>query len=124
MSPITAEQKDEYVAALAGGARPVTAAETVGISPVVVIATRRADDAFDEACKIAEEQADEQVEDALFQAAVSGNVTACITWLFNRAPDRWRAAHASAAPAQPAEPVTRLSKLRAIHLDRNSTAGG
>ena len=30
------------------------------------------------------------VEDALYKAAVEGNVTAQIFWLKNRAPDRWR----------------------------------
>lgn len=30
-----------------------------------------------------------QVEDALFQAAVSGNVTACLAFLYSRDPENW-----------------------------------
>ena len=37
----------------------------------------------------AELEANELVENALFQAAIGGNVTACQVWLYNRMPDRW-----------------------------------
>ena len=33
---------------------------------------------------------DAAVENALFKKAMSGDVTACIFWLKNRRPDRWR----------------------------------
>jgi len=33
---------------------------------------------------------DFEVENALYQAAISGNVTAQIYWLNNRKPDKWR----------------------------------
>ena len=32
---------------------------------------------------------DQQVENALYKSAVSGNVTAMIFWLKNRKPERW-----------------------------------
>jgi len=34
--------------------------------------------------------ADDQVEDSLFQKALKGDVIACIFWLKNRRPTRWR----------------------------------
>lgn len=34
--------------------------------------------------------ADRNVENALYQAALSGNTTAMIFWLKNRKPDKWR----------------------------------
>lgn len=34
--------------------------------------------------------ADRQVENALFENAISGNITAQIFWLKNRKPDKWR----------------------------------
>ena len=37
----------------------------------------------------AELAANEQVENAMYQAALSGNVTACQVWLYNRLPGRW-----------------------------------
>ena len=37
----------------------------------------------------AEMLANEEVENALYTAAVSGNVTACQVWLYTRLPDAW-----------------------------------
>lgn len=43
-----------------------------------------------EALKNGKEVADYQVENALFEAAIGGNITAMIFWLKNRRPDKWR----------------------------------
>lgn len=43
-----------------------------------------------EALKKGKEIVDFEVENALFQSAVSGNITAQIFWLKNRRPDKWR----------------------------------
>ena len=43
-----------------------------------------------EALKKGKEIVDFEVENALFQSAVSGNTTAQIFWLKNRRPDKWR----------------------------------
>ena len=44
---------------------------------------------FAEEVSRAEMLANEEVENALYTAAVSGNVTACQVWLYNRLPDAW-----------------------------------
>jgi hypothetical protein len=49
-----------------------------------------ADPAFADSVDQAEMGAHELVEDALFQAAQSGNVVAMIFYLKNRKPDEWR----------------------------------
>lgn len=43
-----------------------------------------------EALKKGKEVVDFEVENALLQTALSGNVTAQIFWLKNRKPDKWR----------------------------------
>jgi hypothetical protein len=45
--------------------------------------------AFAKEVSQAEMLADDEVENALYTAAVSGNVTACQVWLYNRRPDAW-----------------------------------
>jgi len=42
------------------------------------------------ALKKGKEVVDYQVENALLKEALKGNVTACIYWLKNRKPDKWR----------------------------------
>lgn len=51
---------------------------------------RNEDPAFDEACEDAELDAHAEIEDALFKAATTGNITACIFYLKNRCPERWK----------------------------------
>lgn len=46
--------------------------------------------AISAALKKGKEVVDFEVENALYQAAISGNVTAQIYWLNNRKPDKWR----------------------------------
>jgi hypothetical protein len=51
---------------------------------------RNADPEFAAAEQEAEMDATENIEDALYRAAIGGNVTAMQVWLYNRCPDRWR----------------------------------
>lgn len=46
--------------------------------------------AISAALKKGKDVVDFEVENALYQAAISGNVTAQIYWLNNRKPDKWR----------------------------------
>lgn len=79
----------EYFEHLRQGLRPGAAAEAVGITRQTVYMHRKNDPDFAEAERLAEREACEIVEDALFNAAISGNVKAAETWLYNRMPDRW-----------------------------------
>ena len=79
----------EYFEHLRQGLRPGAAAEAVGITRQTVYMHRKNDPDFAEAERQAELEACEIVEDALFNAAISGNVKAAETWLYNRMPDRW-----------------------------------
>ena len=55
-----------------------------------VQAHMRDDSKFEEEVHLAEMLANEEVEDALRQAALSGNVTAIQVWLYNRYPEMWK----------------------------------
>ena len=82
-------KRTRYLELLATGSRRGIAARTVGVTPKCVWDYRRQHTKFRKAESMAEMEANEQVEDALFQAAISGNVVACQVWLYNRQPDRW-----------------------------------
>lgn len=45
---------------------------------------------FSEALKTTKEEADSKVVQSLYQKALKGDTTACIFWLKNRQPDKWR----------------------------------
>lgn len=83
-------KKEEYLKALRGGNTRGDAANMAGVSRWTVRQHRDKDPKFDEACESAEADAVETVEDALYEAASYGNVTAQIFFLKNRAPDRWK----------------------------------
>jgi hypothetical protein len=73
-----------------------------------------ADPKFAEEVERAEMEANETVENALFEAAQSGNVVAIQVWLYNRMPDRWKDKRAATAIAQAfAASGTELEAVRA-----------
>ena len=85
----TDNKKDEYLELLRQGGRRYASAKAVGVTPQTVNAHVKDDPNFAKAVDEAEVEANEQVEDALFMTATSGNVTAMQVWLYNRAPGRW-----------------------------------
>lgn len=87
---MTPERVELYLSALAQGQRRGVAARAAGVTRDTIVRWRRLDPDFAAAAEEAELDAHEQVEDALYQAAVSGNVTAIQVYLYNRLPDRWR----------------------------------
>lgn len=87
---LNTKRKLEYLAKLREGSRRGAAAEEVGVSRFTVLDEKKRDPEFAEACERAEMDANAHVEDALFQAAIAGNVTAAQVWLYNRDPNRWK----------------------------------
>jgi hypothetical protein len=86
----TTLKKAEYLQKLRAGFRRGTAATAVGVTRWTVNEAKKGDQRFAAACVAAEAEGCELVEDALVMAARSGNVTAMIFYLTNRAPDRWQ----------------------------------
>lgn len=82
-------KREAYLEALRDGQRRVAAARFVGVAPSTVTRFAKEHPEFARAIDEAEMEANEVVEDALYQAAASGNVIACQVWLYNREPDRW-----------------------------------
>lgn len=66
------------------------ARDKVGVSRQTLYNWRKKYEEIDEALRMGKDVADRQVENALFNAALEGNVTAIIFWLKNRKPDKWR----------------------------------
>lgn len=89
----TAKKRADYLEQIRGGARRGQAARQVGVSPRQVQRHSWNPDgtptAFGAEVIEAEFEADEEVEDALRMAAISGNVTAALAWLYSRQPERW-----------------------------------
>jgi len=82
-------KKDEYLALLRQGHTRGLAASLVGIHRATVSTHMKKDKGFAEAVSEAESDAIGKVENALFEAATSGNVTAIQVYLYNRNPERW-----------------------------------
>jgi len=83
-------KRAEYLDQLREGKRRGAAAEAVGVDRETVRLTYNSDPEFATAVEQAEIDACDIVEDALLEAAKSGNVVACQVWLYNRAPNRWK----------------------------------
>lgn len=92
MSDTTFEEltaKEEFISLIARGVPPLNAGIHVSWSPAKTRAMLK-DVEFAEIVKDAQECADGEIEQALFDRAAKGNVSAIQMWLFNRQPDRWR----------------------------------
>ncbi len=127
MSKFGKRRQRAYLEALRNGARRGAAAASVGVTRQTVWAYRREHPEFAEAEEQAEMEANELVEDSLFQAAVSGNVVASLAWLYNRMPDRWQdrrnvrpapGPEAPVAPDQVVEEITLTVTKRVISAVR------
>lgn len=87
----TTEVRGLYLTKLREGKRRGAAAREVGLDPSSVRAYAARHEDFRQERRVAEAEADELVEDAMFVAATKDrNQRAIETWLFNRKPDKWR----------------------------------
>ena len=65
-------------------------AENMGITARTLYRWKNTENLICQALKKNKEIADFKVENALYESALGGNVTAMIFWLKNRKPDKWR----------------------------------
>lgn len=86
---LTPERKGLYLDALRRGLRKGPAAESIGMTRDGIRKAASSDPEFAAAIEAAELDAVEAVEDALYDAALSGNIVAIQVVLYNRAPGRW-----------------------------------
>jgi len=82
------------------GMRPGAAAEFIGLTRHDIFDAIDTDGVFAAEVAEAEREATEHVEEALYQAAVSGNVTACRMWLDLRKPKKVAMVPAAGAPVE------------------------
>lgn len=85
-----ARKRAAYLEALRTGSLRGAAAASVGVNRETVRRAYNEDAEFAAAVEQAELDANELVENALYQAAQAGNVIACQVWLYNRQPERWK----------------------------------
>jgi hypothetical protein len=83
-------RREKYLSLLRKGKHRLTAARACDVSRELVRLYRNANPSFAEEESAAEEEAGDAVEDALFEAARDGNVTAIQVYLYNRRPARWK----------------------------------
>ena len=84
-----AARKEVFLDLLRKGIRRTNACKKVGIHRDTFNAHVNKNPKFAEAVMQAEMDANELVEQALFNNALKGNVTAQQVWLYNRDPERW-----------------------------------
>lgn len=82
-------KRKAYLAHLSQGMRRGASARAIGVDRAAIYRYMKKHPEFAEAIDGAELESCEIVEDALFQAAQSGNVVACQVWLYNRWSTRW-----------------------------------
>ena len=111
---------DNYLEWLAQGHTQGYICKALGISRWTIQRWRKKDEDFatkEEAIKNIRLEA---VEDSLFAQALDGNTTACIFWLKNRAPDKWRDVQRLEHDVEPvtlAELVQRMEQRKSITVD-------
>ena len=81
--------REDYLEAVRSGDGPMTAADAAGATWADVRTTMAADPEFASQVNDAERFATEQVQKALYEAAMSGNVPAIQLWLRHRDPEHW-----------------------------------
>lgn len=85
-----AEVRAQYLDLLRTGKRRGAAARQLALDPGTVRAYAQQHVEFRQDRRVAEAEADEIIESALFDTAKDGNVRAIEVWLFNRKPNTWR----------------------------------
>ena len=87
-------EADEKILLLQGWARNGLTNEQIASNMDIVVSTlwewRKKSPKISNALKIGKDEADIQVENALYKAALEGNTTAMIFWLKNRRSKDWR----------------------------------
>lgn len=87
-------EADEKIILLQGWARNGLTNEQIASNMDIVVSTlwewRKKSPKISNALKIGKDEADIQVENALYKAALEGNTTAMIFWLKNRRSKEWR----------------------------------
>lgn len=86
---LTKKMKKKIIEMLEEGQTLIEIAKALGISRTAIWYARKQDSEFDKQVVEARDKAVEMVEDALFLKAMSGDTTAMIFYLKNRAPERW-----------------------------------
>lgn len=83
-------EREAYLNLRSEGVGKINAAKGVGVCDDTVRQYAKENPEWDQLDRKAASQANESVENALFQAALKGSVAGCCAWLYNREPDTWK----------------------------------
>ena len=111
---------DNYLEWLAQGHTQGYICKALGVSRWTIQRWRQKDLAFAEKEEAIKNIRLEAVEDSLFAQALDGNTTACIFWLKNRAPEKWRDVQRLEHDVEPvtlAELVQRMEQRKSRTVD-------
>lgn len=86
---MTKRRQGQILHLLSEGATYTEACRRVGINRSTLARYMAASPDFADQVALAKEEPDDDVENALFMAAKSGNVSAMMSWLYNRRPGTW-----------------------------------
>ena len=101
------------------GLTDIQIAEKLGISQDTFYKYKKKYPEFSESLKKGKEIVDYEVENALLQSALKGNVTAQIFWLKNRKPKEWREKQEVAVSTDTPNPFKGLSTEELRQLIKN-----
>lgn len=82
-------KKELYIKLILEGKGKVMVARELGVNISTVDRHMTSDPDFKKAVSLAQTEVNQKIENALYEAAMSGNTTAIQVWLYNRDPKRW-----------------------------------
>lgn len=113
-----AYKRAQYIKLITAGGRRYASAAAVGVSYETTRTYRYDHPDFDEELSAAEMQADEAVENSLYQTALGGNTTACLAWLYSRCPERWRdMRNVKHAPEPEGNAMEKLARILGVKVE-------
>ena len=108
----------EQVETLAGqGLTTKQIADCIGIGRTTLYEHRKKDPNIEDAIKRGRSKGVQQVTNALFSSAMTGNVTAQIFYLKNRDPDKWRDRRENALTGPDGGPVKHIVTVTLVGKD-------
>lgn len=97
-------------------------AKLMKVSPRTISGWMETNEDFLQARKKGMEISDQRVVESLYKQALKGNVIACIFWLKNRQPDKWRDVNKGDVPST--QPIYIINHIPGMETNASSDSAG